>query len=97
METRETIDILEERIAKMVDLYKSALAELESERRSAAALKLRIRELQQQAKADRETMAKLSLAVSMSGASGDTKAARAQVNRLLREVDECIKIAASGI
>ncbi len=55
----------------------------------------KIRTLGEQVKQQKEEIARLQLGAAMGVGKADKSAARAQVNRLLREVDKCIALISS--
>jgi replication fork clamp-binding protein CrfC len=91
MAQKDITATLEANVRALMSQYAKAVAEMERLQRKNEEQAMKIRELQQQVRADKEEITRLQLAEAMGGA-GDKKVARSQVNRLLREVDKCIAI-----
>ena len=83
------------RAARAHDFYGCAACVLPDRINEKQAAK--IRALQEQAKRDKEELARLEMAAALNGSDRDKSAARAQVNRLLREVDKCIALVSDRI
>jgi hypothetical protein len=62
-----------------------------------AAQQRKIRTLQQQLSDTERALAQAKLSEAMTSVGRDNKAARTQINRLLREVDKCIEIVSAKI
>ena len=91
MAQKDITATLEANVRALMSQYAKAVAEMERLQRKNEEQAMKIRELQQQVRADKEEITRLQLAEAMGGA-GDKKVALAQVTRLLREVDKCIAI-----
>ncbi len=89
-------------IARLRTATETLMAQHEAARREIARLQdanagqaRKIRALEEQAKEDRNEIARLQLGAGLGSSAKDKSAARAQVNRLLREVDKCIALISS--
>ena len=91
MAQKDVIATLEANVKLLMEQYTKAVEQMESLQRKTEDQALKIRALQQQAKADKEEITRLQLAKAIGGV-GDKKRARTQLNRLLREVEKCITL-----
>lgn len=91
MAKKDVIATLEANVKLLMEQYTKAVEQMETLQRKNEDQALKIRTLQQQAKADKEEIARLQLAKAIGGV-GDKKSARTQLNRLLREVEKCITL-----
>ncbi|MBR7182494.1 MAG: hypothetical protein IKD41_00690 [Alistipes sp.] len=96
MAENEVVQRLEASIDKLLDKYALASEEVARLQMLSAAQQRKIRTLQQQLSDTERALAQAKLSDAMLGSS-DTKAARAQINRLLREVEKCIELATAKI
>jgi hypothetical protein len=96
MAEKEIIATLEANVRTLMDLHAKAVAQMADLQRRNEEQSLKIRSLQQQLRQNQEEMTRLRLSEAMAG-NGDKRAARAQVNRLLREVDKCIALVSAKI
>lgn len=96
MAEKEIIATLEANVRTLMNLHAKAVAQMADLQRKNEEQSLKIRSLQQQLRQSEEEMARLRLSEAMAG-SGDKRVARAQVNRLLREVDKCIALVSAKI
>lgn len=96
MAENEVVQRLEANIDKLLDKYALASEEVARLQMLTAAQQRKIRTLQQQLSDTERALAQAKLSDAMLGSS-DTKAARAQINRLLREVEKCIELATAKI
>lgn len=97
MTNKEIIDALESHVRRLMKQNSDALEQLAKLQKANDEQAMKIRSLQVQSKLDREEIAKLRLGEAMVGSGRDKSAARAQVNRLLREVDKCIELVSDKI
>lgn len=96
MAEKEIIATLEANVRTLMDLHTKAVAQMADLQRKNEEQALKIRSLQQQLRHEQEEAARLRLSDAMSG-GGDKRAARVQVNRLLREIDKCIALVSAKI
>ena len=97
MAENKIVQNLEESIDKMLDKYTLATEEVARLQMLTAAQQRKIRTLQQQLSDTERALAQAKLTGAMTSEGGDTKQARAQINRLLREVDKCIELVSAKI
>lgn len=96
MAEKEIIATLEANVRTLMDLHTKAVAQMADLQRKNEEQALKIRSLQQQLRHEQEEAARLRLSDAISG-GGDKRAARVQVNRLLREIDKCIALVSAKI
>ena len=97
MAENEIVQRLEKSVDIMLEKYTLATEELERLQMLTAAQQRKIRTLQQQLSDSERALAQAKLTSAMVTGGGDNKAARAQINRLLREVEKCIEIVSAKI
>jgi predicted nucleic acid-binding Zn-ribbon protein len=97
MAENTVVQRLEQSIDTMLEKYTLATEELERLQMLTAAQQRKIRTLQQQLSDTERSLAQAKLTEAMTAVGRDNKAARAQINRLLREVDKCIEIVSARI
>ena len=97
MAENKVVDQLGESIDKMLAQYTLATEEVARLKMLTAAQQRKIRTLQQQLSDTERALAQAKLSEAMTSAGRDNKAARTQINRLLREVDKCIEIVSAKI
>ena len=97
MAENEIVQRLEKSIDTMLEKYTLATEELERLQMLTAAQQRKIHTLQQQLSDAERALAQAKLSEAMTSVGTDTKAARAQINRLLREVEKCIEIVSAKI
>lgn len=97
MTNKEIMDALTADVRKLMRQHAEAVEQLRKALDANAKQAQKIRSLQEEAKADKEEIARLRLGSAFEKGSGDKSAARAQVNRLLREVDKCIALISNEI
>lgn len=97
MAENEIVQRLEKSIDTMLEKYTLATEELERLQMLTAAQQRKIRTLQQQLSDTERALAQAKLSEAMTSVGRDNKAARTQINRLLREVDKCIEIVSAKI
>ena len=92
MAENKVVHQLGESIDKMLAQYTLATEEVARLQMLTAAQQRKIRTLQQQLSDTERALAQAKLSEAMTSVGRDNKAARTQINRLLREVDKCIEI-----
>ena len=97
MAENKVVHQLEQSIDKMLEQYTLATEEVARLQMLTAAQQRKIRTLQQQLSDTERSLAQAKLTEAMIAVGRDNKAARAQINRLLREVDKCIEIVSARI
>lgn len=97
MAENKVVQRLESSVDKMLEQYTLASEEVTRLQILTAAQQRKIRTLQQQLSDAERALAQAKLSGAMTSGSADTKAARAQINRLLREVDKCIELVSAKI
>lgn len=97
MAENKIVQRLEQSVETMLEKYTLATEELERLHMLTAAQQRKIRTLQQQLSDSERALAQAKLTGAMLGEGADNKAARAQINRLLREVEKCIEIVSATI
>ena len=97
MTNKEIIDALETDVHRLMKQHSDAMERLAKLQKVNDEQAMKIRSLQTQTKQDKEEIARLRLGEAMVGNGRDKSAARAQVNRLLREVDKCIALISDEI
>ena len=97
MAENEIVQRLEKSIDTMLEKYTLATEELERLQMLTAAQQRKIRTLQQQLSDTERALAQAKLSEAMTSVGRDNKAARTQINRLLREVDKCIVMVSKRI
>ena len=88
---------LEKSIDTMLEKYTLATEELERLQMLTAAQQRKIRTLQQQLSDSERALAQAKLTGAIVTSGGDNKAARAQINRLLREGEKCIELVSAKV
>lgn len=86
------ISSLGEKIARLIEDNRSAHGERDRLAKECDRLKTENRELKQAAASLEKRVKVLELGQSITGGSGDTKQAKARINRLMREIDRCIAL-----
>lgn len=84
-------------VERLMKLHESATAEVKALRAKNEEQSAKIRDLQAQLKAMRKEVSEQSLRQAMVGSTANKAAAKAQINRLLREVDTCIAMVSKRI
>ena len=97
MAENKVVHQLGESIDKMLTQYTLATEEVARLQMLTAAQQRKIRTLQQQLSDTERALAQAKLSEAMTSVGRDNKAARTQINRLLREVDKCIEIVSAKI
>ena len=97
MAENQVVQRLSSSVDKMLEQYTLATEEVERLKLLTAAQQSKIRTLQQQLSDAEKALAQAKLSGAMSTSDGDIKAARAQINRLLREVEKCIELVSAKV
>lgn len=97
MAENKIVQQLEQSVEKLLEQYTLSAEEVARLQMLTAAQQRKIRTLQQQLSDAERALAQAKLSEAMVSDGGDTKAARAQINRLLREVDKCIELVSAKI
>ena len=91
------VERLSASIDKVLDQYTLATEEVARLQMLADALQRKIRTLQQQLSDAERALAQAKLSSAFIGSGEDVKAAKAQINRLLREVEKCIELVSAKV
>jgi multidrug resistance efflux pump len=97
MTSKEIIAALSADVERLMKLHDSAMAEVATLREKSSEQSAKIRTLQEQLREAKAQAEKASLHAAIAGSVSNKAAARAQVNRLLREVDHCIEMVSNRI
>ncbi len=97
MKSKDIIERLTADVERLMKLHESAMKEVVSLREESNEQKAKIRTLQEQLREAKAETEKASLHAAIAGSVSNKSAARAQVNRLLREVDKCIDMVSNRI
>ena len=97
MAENNIVQRLEQSVEKLLEQYTLSAEEVARLQMLTAAQQRKIRTLQQQLSDAERALAQAKLSEAMVSDGGDTKAARAQINRLLREVDKCIELVSAKV
>ena len=97
MTSKELVATLSEDVRRLVAEHSAATEELRTMRQKNNDQAARIRTLQQQLKESKAEVARLQLGEALGASRTTSPAARAQINRLLREVDKCIALLSDEI
>ena len=91
------VERLSASIDKVLDQYTLATEEVARLQMLADAQQRKIRTLQQQLSDAERALAQAKLSSAFIGSGEDVKAAKAQINRLLREVEKCIELVSAKV
>lgn len=98
MKHKEIIEALTADVERLMKLHSNAMAEVATLREKNREQSAKIRSLQEQLRDAKAQAAKASLNEVLAGGSAANKAAaRAQLNRVLREVETCIDMVSNRI
>lgn len=97
MNSKEIIDALSADVERLMKLHSSAMEEVATLRKQSGEQSDKIRSLQNQLREAKAEAKKASLQAAIVGSVSNKAAARAQINQVLREVDNCIKIVSDRI
>lgn len=91
MADKEIITALEANVRRLMKQHAEVVEQLSQMQQKNQQQAVKIRTLQQEVRSQKDELTQLRLSEAMGG-SGDKRVARAQVNRLLREIDKCIAL-----
>ena len=97
MTSKEIIATLTADVERLMKLHNSAMEEVVSLREKSSEQSATIRSLQEQLRTAKSEIEKASLHAAIAGSVSNKAAARSHINRLLREVDECIAMVSNRI
>jgi multidrug resistance efflux pump len=97
MNSKEIIATLTADVERLMRLHNSAMQEVAALREQSNIQNGKIRTLQEQLREAKAQAEKAALHAAVVGSVSNKAAARAQVNRLLREVDKCIEMVSNRI
>ncbi len=97
MTSKEIIATLTADVERLMKLHESAMEEVAMLREKSGEQSEKIRTLQEQLREAKTVADKASLHAAIAGSVSNKAAARSQVNRLLREVDNCIEMVSNRI
>jgi uncharacterized coiled-coil DUF342 family protein len=97
MTSKETIKALVADVERLMKLHESAMAEVVALREKSSEQTQTIRALQEQLRDAKAEVEKASLHAAIAGSVSNKAAARSHINRLLREVDNCIAMVSNRI
>ena len=97
MNSKEIIETLAADVERLMTLHKGAMEEIVTLRKRGEEQSAKIRTLQEQLRDAKAQAAKVAAQEAMAGSVSNKAAARAQINRLVREVDKCIAMVSSRI
>jgi multidrug resistance efflux pump len=84
-------------VERLMKLHESAMAEVVALREKSSEQAQTIRTLQEQLRDAKAEVEKAALHAAIAGSVSNKAAARSHINRLLREVDECIAMVSNRI
>ena len=97
MTSKEIIETLSADVERLMKLHNAAMEEIATLREQSNEQNSKIRSLQSQLREAKAEVDKASLHAAIAGSVSNKSAARAQINRLLREVDLCIEMVSNRI
>ena len=97
MKSKDIIASLTADVERLMKLHDSAMEEVVALREKSSEQSAKIRTLQEQLREAKTVADKASLHAAIAGSVSNKAAARSQVNRLLREVDNCIEMVSNRI
>ena len=97
MKSKDIIKTLTADVERLIKLHDGAMEEIATLRKQNGEQNDKIRTLQNQLREAKAEVQKASLQAAVAGSDEHKAAARSQVNRLLREVDKCIKMVSNRI
>lgn len=92
MEQNRAIEVLGAKVQRLIDENRMLRAELKKRASAYEKAALGKRKAEEKALELEKRLRTLDAAGALAGAGGDTKAARQRVNKLLREIDQCIAL-----
>lgn len=97
MNSKEIIEALTTDVERLMKLHDSAMEEIAFLRTKSEEQTTKIRSLQEQLREAKAEAERASLQAAIAGSVSNKAAARAHVNRLLREIGECIEMVSNRI
>ncbi|MBE6195449.1 MAG: hypothetical protein E7140_06970 [Rikenellaceae bacterium] len=97
MTSKEIIEALTADVERLMKLHKGAMEEVAELRAKSEEQRNNIRALQEQLRKATAETEKAALHAAIAGSVSNRSAARAHINRLLREVDKCIEMVSNRI
>ena len=97
MTDKNIIATLTADVERLMKLHESAMKEVATLREKSSEQNATIRTLQEQLREAKNETEKASLHAAIAGSVSNKAAARAHINRLLREVDKCIAMVSNRI
>ena len=97
MTDKNIIATLTADVERLMELHESAMKEIAALREKSSEQNATIRTLQEQLREAKNEAEKASLHAAIAGSVSNKAAARAHINRLLREVDKCIAMVSNRI
>jgi multidrug resistance efflux pump len=97
MTDKNIIATLTADVERLMQLHESAMKEVVALREKSSEQSATIRALQEQLREAKSEAEKASLHAAIAGSVSNKAAARAHINRLLREVDKCIAMVSNRI
>ena len=97
MTDKNIIATLTADVERLMALHESAMKEVAALREKSSEQNATIRTLQEQLREAKNEAEKASLHAAIAGSVSNKAAARSHINRLLREVDECIAMVSNRI
>ena len=97
MKSKEIIVTLTADVERLMKLHDSAMEEIAALRKKSSEQSVKIRTLQGQLKEVKAEAERASLHAAVAGSVTNKAAARAHINRVLREVDWCIEMVSNRI
>ena len=97
MSNKDIIATLTADVERLIKLHEGAMAEVAALREKSSEQNAKIRTLQEQLRGAKAEAEKAALHAAIAGSVSNKAAARAHINRLLREVDKCIAMVSNRI
>ena len=97
MSNKDIIATLTADVERLMQLHDSAMAEVAALRAKSSEQNATIRTLQEQLRGAKAEAEKAAVHAAIAGSVSNKAAARAHINRLLREVDKCIAMVSNRI
>ena len=97
MSNKDIIATLTADVERLIKLHEGAMAEVAALREKSSEQNAKIRTLQEQLRGAKAEAEKAAVHAAIAGSVANKAAARAHINRLLREVDKCIAMVSNRI
>ena len=97
MSNKDIIATLTADVERLIKLHEGAMAEIAALREKSSEQNATIRTLQEQLRGVKADAEKAAVHAAIAGSVSNKAAARAHINRLLREVDKCIAMVSNRI